>query len=85
MSHLIAELNLPKQHCTAPISVRLMYNPDRDLYHTSLYNRQTQSYHEGHYDFKTFELAFANFQTRCQKWLAYSPSVYELAENLENV
>jgi hypothetical protein len=85
MQTLIAELSLPKQRATPPISVRLIYNYSTGLYHTCLYNRQTCSSFSGYYDYKTFEQAFASFQTRCQEWLTYAPSVYELAENLENV
>lgn len=80
---VIAQLDLPKQRCTAPISVKLIYNNFNDTYHTTLYNRETESHFSGDYDLKTFEEAFSNFQKRAQRWLSYSPSVYELADTSE--
>lgn len=75
---IIAKLDLPKQRATCPISVVLVKNPMGN-YHTSLYNRETKAFFEGHYDFSGFVDAYEDFQLRCKKWLAYSPLVYELA------
>lgn len=74
----IARLDLPKQRCTAPISIVIRKQTDKDgiFYSTHLLNRETNSLFQGEY-MLTFEQAMQDFKSLCDKWLAYSPTVYE--------
>lgn len=80
----IAKLDLPKQRATAQLSVVLCYDPQKNLYSTHEVNfaSELQEYRNSKYHLYSFEEAFEDFKSRCQKWLSYSPSVYELNQKI---